>query len=398
MEINEVTRAFIRAHATDDVRRLALRGAKDPQVDLPLALQQIEGRQKAREKLPRHFAQDGILYPTTRSMEQCSSDVTADYKALLIDGESIADLSGGFGVDTFAFARRFRHCFYIEPDTRLCDIVRHNAELFGLDNISFLQGTLEEKIGNIGMVDWLYADPSRRDSHGRRVVTIQACTPDLSQCLPLMHAHSCKGVLAKLSPLIDIPDTLSLLPECREVHVVATNGECKEVLFLLRFDREPTHEFASIVAVNFVHGKPATFAFTQEEEASATPELARNLETFLYEPNAAILKAGAFKCLATRFGLRKLHPHSHLYTNSTLLPDFPGRIFNIIEKIPFGKHAAKAVATVTDKANVSVRNFPLTAEELKSKLKLKDGGGYFLMGTTLTGGDKTLLLCTKANQ
>lgn len=395
MNLNEATRAFIRAHTTDDVLQLALRGTKDPQVDLPFALQQIEGRQKAQAKLPEHFAQEEILYPVTQSMEQCSSAITADYKATLIKGTSLADLSGGFGVDTFAFARHFQHCTYIEPQPGLCDIVRHNATVFGLDNIEIRQGTMEEQMGNIGQVDWLYVDPSRRDSHGRRVVTLEACTPDLTQCLPLLHAHARKGVLAKLSPLIDLGGTLRQLPETAEIHVVAVNGECKEVLFLLRFEGKSPDTPIKIWAINFVQGQPRAFAFTLEEEAAAKPVLAANLGSYLYEPNAAILKAGAFKCLATRFGIQKLHPHSHLYTSDTLLPDFPGRTFSIMEQIPFGKRAATAVAAITDRANVAVRNFPLTAEELKAKLKLKDGGDVYLFGTTLSGGDKTLLLCKR---
>lgn len=398
MTLNEATRAFIRAHTTDDVRQLALRGTKDPQVDLPFALQQIEGRQKAQLKLPEHFAKEEILYPVTQSMEQCSSSFTAAYKASLVKGESMADLSGGFGVDTFAFARHFRHCAYIEPQADLCDIVRHNATVFGLDNIAILQGTMEERLEDIGTVDWLYVDPSRRDSHGRRVVTLEACTPDLTQCLPQLRAHARTGLLAKLSPLIDLDSTLRQLPDTEEIHVVAVNGECKEVLFLLRFDQQSPQTPVRITAANIVNGVPGIFVFTREEEAEAHPELAAHLGNYLYEPNAAILKAGAFKCLATRLGIQKLHPHSHLYTSSNFLPDFPGRIFNVKEQIPFGKHAAAAVAAITDKANVSVRNFPLTAEELKMRLKLKDGSDYYLMGTTLSGGDKVLLLCTRAAQ
>jgi len=393
---NEATQAFIRAHATDDVRQLALRGTKDPQVDLPFALQQIEGRQKAEGKLPEHFAHEDILYPVTQSMEQCSSAVTAGYKAALIEGDSMADLSGGFGVDTFAFARCFQHCAYIEPQAELCDIVRHNAMVFGLDNIELFQGTMEEQIEHIGQVDWLYVDPSRRDSHGRRVVTLEACTPNLTQCLPQLRTHARMGLLVKLSPLIDLNSTLRQLPETKEIHVVAVNGECKEVLFLLRFDNILAETPVQIRATNIVQGKSVPFDFTIEEENAAHPELASDLGEYLYEPNAAIMKAGAFKCIATRFGIHKLHPHSHLYTSDTLLPDFPGRVFNIKNHIPFGKRAAATIAELTDKANVSVRNFPLTAEELKAKLKLKDGGNYYLFGTMLAGGDKVLIICTKA--
>ena len=395
MDINEATQAFIQAHRDDDVRHWALRGCKDPNVNLQLALQQIEGRQKAREKLPDHYAHDEIQYPATLSLEQCSSAATAHYKADLVAGDSIADLSGGFGVDTFAFARHFQHCQYVEPQTELCNIVQHNAKVFGLHNITILQGTMEERLGEIGMVDWLYIDPSRRDTHGWRVVALEECTPDLTQWLDKLLAHARKGLLIKLSPLIDITRTLRQLPGTRTVHTVAVNGECKEVLFLLDTDNSYSPDAVACTAVNIQRDKTHSFTFSKAEEANANPKLTSVPCNYLYEPNAAILKAGAFKCIATRFDLMKLHPHSHLYTHDRLIPDFPGRTFIVEETIPFSKNARKEVAKKTEKANVSVRNFPLTAEELKKNLKLKDGGDIYVWGTTLSGGEKALLLCRK---
>ena len=395
MDINEATRAFIQAHRDDDVRYWALRGCKDTNVNLPFALQQIEGRQKAREKLPEHYALDEILYPATLSLEQCSPAATAHYKANLVAGDSIADLSGGFGVDTFAFARHFQRCQYVEPQMELCDIARHNAKVFGLHNITFLQGTMEERLGEIGMVDWLYIDPSRRDTHGRRVVALEECTPDLTQWLDKLRAHTRKGLLIKLSPLIDITRALRQLPGTRTVHTVAVNGECKEILFLLDTDNPCSPESVSCTAVNIQREKTHSFTFTQEEEANTQPKLTGEPCKYIYEPNAAILKAGAFKCIASRFDLLKLHPHSHLYTHDKLIPDFPGRTFMVEQTIPFNKNARKEVAKKAGKANVSVRNFPLTAEELKKNLKVKDGGDIYIWGTTLSGGGKALLLCRK---
>lgn len=395
MDINEATRAFIQAHRDDDVPQLALRGSKDPDVDLQFALQQIEGRQRAKEKLPGHYALDEILFPAALSLEQCSSAATAHYKADLVSGDSLADLSGGFGVDTFAFAHHFQRCLYVEPQAELCHIVQHNANVFGLQNISILQGTMEERLGEVGMVDWLYIDPSRRDTHGRRVVALEECTPDLTQWLDKLRAHTRKGLLIKLSPLIDITRTLRQLPGTRAVHTVAVNGECKEVLFLLDTDNPCSPEPVSCTAVNIQREKTDSFTFTQEEEANTHPKLAGEPCKYLYEPNAAILKAGAFKCIASRFDLLKLHPHSHLYTHDKLIPDFPGRTFIVEQTIPFNKNARKEVREKTGKANVSVRNFPLTAEELKKNLKLKDGGDHYIFGTTLSGGEKALLLCRK---
>lgn len=394
MEINEATQAFVHAHQNDDVRKLALHGCKDPQVNLPFALQQIKGRQKAKEKLPEHYAHDRILYPATLSLEQCSSAATARYKASLAEGNSLADLSGGFGVDTFAFSRHFSQCIYIEPNSELCDITQHNAQIFGLNNIKVLQGTLEEQIANIGMVDWLYVDPSRRDLHGHRVVTLEECAPNLTECLDELRTHTRKGILVKLSPLIDIKHTLKQLPGTHAIHSVAVNGECKEVLFLLDANNTPSKD-TTCIAANILRDETRSFTFTMEEEASAQPQLAGAPLLYLYEPNAAILKAGAFKCIATRFNLQKLHPHTHLYCNNTLLSDFPGRVFRIEETIPFGKNARKSVAEHINKANVSVRNFPITAEELKKTLKLKDGGNTYIFGATLSDGDKALLLCRK---
>ncbi|MBO4504329.1 MAG: SAM-dependent methyltransferase [Bacteroidales bacterium] len=394
MEINEATQAFIHAHQNDDVRKLALQGCKDPQVNIPLALQQIKGRQKAKEKLPEHYAHDGILYPATLSLEQCSSAATAHYKTSLADGDSLADLSGGFGVDMFAFARHFTQCIYIEPNGELCDITQHNAHVFGLTNIKVLQGTLEEHLANIGMVDWLYVDPSRRDPDGHRVVTLEECSPNLTECLDELRTHTRKGILVKLSPLIDIKHTLKQLPGTHTIHSVAVNGECKEVLFLLDANKTPVQN-TTCIAANILRDNIQSFTFTMQEEASAQPRLADAPLPYLYEPNAAILKAGAFKCIATRFNLQKLHPHTHLYSNDTLLSDFPGRVFRIEETIPFGKNARKSVAERTNKANVSVRNFPITAEELKKTLKLKDGGDTYIFGATLSNGDKALLLCRK---
>lgn len=389
--MNEATKDFIQAHESDDVRQVALQGCKDPAVDFPLALRQIEGRQKAKDKLPEFFARPDILYPASISLEQCSSSETAHYKAALLQGRDFADLTGGFGIDTFAFAPNFEHCHYVEPQAELCELVRHNAPVLGIDNIHIHQCTMEDALPELPTVDCLYLDPSRRDSRGNRVVILEECTPDLTRWKDELLGKTRRSLLAKLSPMLDIKRTLQQLPETTAIHVVAVNNECKEVLFLLEPNAN-SHEVI-VSAANIKNGGTDVFRFSTLEEQNAVPTLADELGEYLYEPNAAIMKAGGFKTVATRFDIRKLHPHTHLYTCSQPIDHFPGRTFRIEQTIPFSKKAAKQL--LVKQANIAARNFPLSAEELKKSLKIKDGGDTYIFGATLTGDKKVLLICSK---
>lgn len=393
--INEATRQYIRTHENEDVRKLALHRSNDPQVDMSTALQQIEGRQKAKEKLPDLYVNEDILYPSTLSLEQCSSSITAQYKASILgDGaDDIADLSGGFGVDTFAFARKFKHCFYVEPQASLCELARHNASALGFHNIDFLQGTMEEQLPLLPTTDHIFLDPSRRDVHGDRVVSIEDCSPNILQWKGELLRKVRKSVLVKLSPMIDLKRTMQQLSEVASIHIVAVHGECKEVLFLLTPNGSSIDDIP-ITAVNLHNEESVSFQFSTQEENNANPTLAHQVGQYLYEPNAAILKAGAFKSIAVLFGLNKLHPHSHLYTSDNLVAKFPGRIFQVQEVLPFNKKSIKSLSEIRQ-ANISTRNFPLTPEALKKALKIKDGGDLYLFGTTLTGGNLVIIVGRK---
>jgi len=393
MEINEATKTYILAHTHDDVRQLALRGCKDADVDFKFALQQIEGRQKAKEKLPDFFENESVCYPPTVSMEQCSSTLTAQYKASLVEGESFADLSGGFGIDTFALSRKFQYGHHIEPNTELSEMVQHNARVLNINNLEFHQSTMEAVLSQLPYVDCLYLDPSRRDVQGNRVVRLEECTPNVLEWKTAL-LEKCKTLMVKLSPMIDIKRTLLQLPEVSAVHTVAVNGECKEVILMLSSVQSATDR--TFKAVNLRKEGEQSFVTTQREEEESVPMLTQAPGHYLYEPNAAILKAGAFKSVAVQYHVEKLHPHTHLYSSDTLVSDFPGRAFEIEQVIPFNKKRIKQAIGDIAKANVAVRNFPITAESLRALLKVKDGGDIYLFGATLADGQYVLLKTKKA--
>ncbi len=394
MNINEQTRQYISAHATDDVARLALHPSKDPQVDMPIALQQIAGRQKAREKLPEWYAIEGILYPRKVSMEQCSSSQTADYKASLVKGESFADFSGGFGVDTVALAREFSSGYYVEPQEELCELFRHNSKTLGINNVEVINGTMEERLASIEPVDTIYLDPSRRDTHGRKVVALADCTPNLLEWKSAL-LERCNTLMVKLSPMIDIHQTLRDLPETFAVHVIAVEGECKEVVFLLsradNINRIPT-----IIAIDICKEANNRIESTLETERTTPPRIATELGTYLYEPNAAVMKAGLFNTLSQQFQISKLAANTNLFTADELHEDFPGRIFRIEAAHEFHSRKTAKELSHIGCANIAVRNFPLLAEELRKTLKIKDGNKYYLFGCTIGERHRTLLLCTAA--
>ncbi|MBO7492461.1 MAG: SAM-dependent methyltransferase [Bacteroidales bacterium] len=384
---DEKTLQYVMAHADDDVSRLALQPAPAG-VNLAFALQQIKGRQKAQEKLPDFFACQEIVYPPTVNMEQCSSTLTAQYKASLVAGVTFADLSGGFGVDTFQLSTRFSHGFYVEPNESLAQMVQHNMGVMGIHNVEMLTETMERALPAIGTVDWLYVDPSRRDTHGQRVVGLAQCVPDVvANKAPLLEKAS-KGIMLKLSPMLDIREALRLLPETTAVHVVAVHGECKELLFLLAKEAQPL----TYTAVNMGKSETQCFCFTPEEEAQAVPTWAGKVGEYLYEPNAAIMKAGGYKILTSRYPVCKLGPSTHLYTADEMLQSFPGRCFRVLITMPFHKSAIRGLTAELGKANVAVRNFPLTADELRNRLKIRDGGNTFIIGTTIGKEEKVLVV------
>jgi hypothetical protein len=404
MHLSPETLAFVAAHAADDVRTLALQAARYPAVDMPAAVVQIAGRQTAARKLPAWYATDGLLYPPHLSMEQCSSQDTAAYKASVVAGETFADLTGGFGVDFSFIARSFREAHYVERQEVLCQIARHNFPLLGLTQAQVHHADGVDYLRAMHPVDVLFLDPARRDGQGGKTVQIADCEPDVAALEPLLLAKA-RRVMVKLSPMLDLSLALRTLHSVGEVHVVAAGSECKELLLVLEGKAGAACAEASLpaaerpeatqVPITCVHfpavGPSTSFRFTQGQEHEAQCQYADEVGEWLYEPNPAILKAGAFKSVAAHYGVQKLHPHSHLYTSHQEVADFPGRRFRVEAVSGFGKKELKPFAEGIQKANLTVRNFPLTVPELRKRLKWREGGEDYVFATTLTDERRVLI-------
>ncbi|MBP9637878.1 MAG: SAM-dependent methyltransferase [Bacteroidaceae bacterium] len=410
MELSPETLAFINAHRipTVDVKILALQSGRETSVDLPFALEQLAGWKEALTKLPSWAACDGLLYPPHLSMEQCSSELTARYKATLFleDSKSssctnLVDLTGGFGVD-FSFlakANQSIRATYVERQEMLCERAEHNFDLLGLSEAEVVCLEAEEFLSDDSYwkeksqeSTFIFIDPARRDHSGGKVVSIADCQPDVATLWPVLKKRA-KRVGIKLSPMLDLTAVFRELGEAiRAVHVVAVQGECKELLLLL----EPGSEEAVITAVN-ISAKEATssFSFTLSEEREARCEWAEKPLTYLYEPHAALMKAGAYRLLAQRFGAKKLHPLSHLYTSTEFIENFPGRSFRVVDCFGFSKKELKTAFSSLQKANLAVRNFPASVAELRKRWHLKEGGDTYWFATTLADGTKALIQCAK---
>lgn len=348
-------------------------------------LQQIEGRERTADKLPTFASIPDWWYPVRLSCEQCSSELTARYKASLLSPlalgegkeERFLDLTGGYGVDTYFLSEQFTHTDYVEQNEELCRIAAHNFALsqkskverqklsIAIHNTTAEDFLLSSPCGEAG---WglIFLDPARRDSHGSKVFRLEDCTPNVVELLPTLLAHS-KRLLIKLSPMLDLTQAVTSLSQVNwDIHIVAIKNEVKEVLLL-------SGGTGQITTINLAQ-KDQAFVFTREEEQHCGLEIRDGkLANYLYEPNAAILKAGAYKLVAQRFGLHKLDVNTHLYTSRQFIENFPGRVWCITEKQNLKQ------------ANVLTRNYPLTPEQLKKKLHLRDGGTAFVIGCRVAG-------------
>ena len=395
--MTEKTRSFIRGHRTDDVRALALQAAKYPEVDMSLALTQISGWQILRNKVPTWAACEAILYPPHLSLEQCSSELTARYKVSIIENrkgirDTLADLTGGFGIDCAFLSSLFRQADYVERQEMLCDIARHNFPALGLTHVDVHHADSVEYLEGMTPVDWIFIDPARRDGHGGKVIAIADCEPDVSALEELLLTKS-RQVLVKLSPMLDLRQALHDLRHVAEAHIVSVANECKEMLLVLSKEADLQPDEVPIHCVNLGTAQPP-LTFTRQGEQEAVCHYADTPCAYLYEPNASILKAGAFRTLASIYNMVKLHPNSHLYTSDTLLPDFPGRIFHIEGWCGFGKKEVKDLLDGVKQANLTIRNFPASVGELRKRLKLTEGGDVYLFATTI-GERKILIRCRK---
>lgn len=460
--MNQATIDFIRQHQEEDVRQLAFLGSKYPDVDMPFALDQIRGRQMARTKLPRWANIDGIIYPPHISMEQCSSEVTAMYKAELAarllnseicefptDGTagpkfaknddilgkqenvSFLDMTGGFGVDfSYIAARLGVKSMYVERQAHLCEAAKENFDRLGLKNITVLHGDGVEILHRLEKpLQLIFIDPARRDDAGNKVVSLQDCTPDVTLLQDEMLEKS-EFVVVKLSPMLDWHRAVAELKCVREVHIVSTGNECKELLLVLssslgdkaksstevdeahvsETDDETSHLKVYCINDNQVmsydESDKSVVSIASgiecgivelEKCSSEENELSQDSSKplYLYEPNASLMKAGCFGAISSRYGVKMLEKNSHLFISDKPVHDFPGRAFRIKAVSSFNKKELKRQLSGVTKANIATRHFPLSVTELRKRLKLKDGGDTYIFATTLSDESHVLFICEK---
>jgi len=395
---NEATIRYVLEHREQDVRMLALQARRDGDIDLPWALDQIRGWQTARRKLPSWAATEGIVYPPHLSMEQCSSETTAIYKCGIVNNlpqgshETLIDLTGGFGVDFSFLATTAQRAVYVEHQEGLCKTARHNFTSLGLSHATVVHAEAEVVINDVSnhpASTLIYLDPARRDSNSSRTYAIADCTPNVLELKDKLLAAA-DHILIKLSPMLDWHKAVRDLGDrVAQVHIVSTGNECKELLILMSKDHndEPT-----IYCVN--DGQRLVYKPTQDDGqlAIASPN---DKAAYLYEPNASIMKAGCFALLTERYSIQALALDSHLFVSSEEVHDFPGRRFAIDAVTTMNKkELGRTLAGIT-RANVATRNFPLTAQQLRTRLRLQDGDDCYIFGTTNSTGQRLLYICHK---
>lgn len=385
--LTEAIQEFIRNNIEADVNELALQKNKFTNTHYSAILNQIAAKQKAKTKLPTWFNTANIIYPTKISIEQTSSERTAEYKSQLISGKGLIDLSGGFGVDDFYFAKSVSQVIHCEINDELSAIVQHNFEQLKVVNIQCFSGDSYD-ILNVQKpkLDWIYIDPSRRNEAKGKVFMLKDCLPNVPENLDFYFAFAA-NIMIKTAPLLDITAGLSELKNVKAIHIVALENEVKELLWILAKDYVgPTQ----IVTANLLKTETEELSFELDAQKNATFGLPQK---YLYEPNAAIMKSGGFDVVSSRFGLDKLHQHSHLYTSQNLI-DFPGRRFEIQHHIGYNKNEMKSLLE-NQKANITTRNFPDSVESIRKKWKIKDGGNLYCFFTTDANNNKIVLLCSK---
>ena len=446
--MNQATQDFIRQHQDDDVRQLAFLGSKYPEVDMPFALDQIRGRKMARVKLPRWASLEGIIYPPHISMEQCSSESTALYKAELAarllalpvsssfsEEIGFVDLTGGFGVDfSYIAARLGVKSMYVERQAYLCEAAKENFGRLGLKNAIVKNGDgievlhsfhpkkkdaasdddslgitydqprslLKTKLG----LKIIFIDPARRDDAGNKVVSLKDCTPDVTVLQEEMLSKA-DYVIIKLSPMLDWHRAISELSHVREVHIISVNNECKELLLVLSARNMGVMEASSadgevkhagnlrIYCVNDAQSFVCDELDMESSPVRIAPPVLEEMQ-YLYEPNASLMKAGCFGVLSDRYDARMLSKNSHLFVSQAPIEAFPGRSFRIIAISSFNKKELKRHLSGITKANIATRNFPLSVAELRKRLKLKDGGETYIFATTLSDESHILVITEKA--
>lgn len=391
MQDSEQLWKFIEQHQDEDISKILLSNKALDNDKIKFVAKQIEGRKYTQSKIPSWAAIDRLIYPKHLSLEQCSSELTAKYKASIVKGDSFVDLTGGFGVDTFFLSKSFKKGIYVEQQLELKNIVTHNFKLLGVDNITTINSNATDYIHRIPVVNLIFIDPARRALDGSKVVSIADCEPNIIELLPTFKQKS-KQILVKLSPMLDISMAYKELEYIKELHIVSVKNECKELLFLLDF--ENITEEKLIICTNIHTNRPKE-VFVYDNNAPTTPTYCLDLQNYLYEPNSSIMKSGAFDQLSSYFKIDKLHKNSHLYTSDKIIKNIPGRVFKVIEVFTFDKKSIKKLKSSTKKANIAIRNFPSSVDTLRKKLKIAEGGDNYLFATTLLNDKKVLILCKK---
>ncbi|WP_264538319.1 class I SAM-dependent methyltransferase [Flavobacterium sp. N1736] len=379
---------FINKNSGVPITKLALQKNPFPEVEWITILNQIEAKTKAKDKLPTWFSTENIIYPSKISVEQTSSEKTAAYKASLISGKSLIDLTGGFGVDDYYFSKKFKTVAHCEINEDLSEIVKHNFEQLKTENCTFYADDSENVLKESDQKwDWIYIDPSRRNDAKGKVFMLKDCLPNVPELLDFYFEKS-DSVLIKTAPLLDISAGLSELKFVKNIHIIALENEVKELLFEIH-----NHYSGEIIikTANILKDKTETFDFILGDETELP--FYHLPQKFLYEPNSAIMKSGGFDEVSILFKINKLHKHSHLYTSDELI-DFPGRSFEIEKVVSYSKNDMKATL-LNQQANVTARNFPDTVENIRKKWKIKNGGNLYCFFTTDKNDNKIVLICRK---
>jgi protein-L-isoaspartate O-methyltransferase len=386
--LSDEIQAFIDSNIDKKIAQLAFQKNPFPAVEWISILNQIEAKSKAKDKLPTWFNTKSIVYPSKISIEQTSSEKTALYKATLISGDSLIDLTGGFGVDDYYFAKKIKEVVHCEINPELSNIVKHNFKQLNVKNCTCYAGDSQKTLEILNQKwDWIYIDPSRRNDAKGKVFMLKDCLPNVPENLDFYFKKT-DSILIKTAPLLDISAGLLELKNVKNIHIVALENEVKELLWELHKDYWGS---VTLKTVNILKETFEIFDYILNQKSEITNY--SQPEKYLYEPNSAIMKSGGFDAVGSFYHLNKLHKHSHLYTSKDLI-SFPGRVFEIENSIPYNKMEMK-IHLENKQANITTRNFPDTVENIRKKWKIKDGGSKYTFFTTDENNHKIVLICTK---
>ncbi len=395
---------FIFLHRNDDVALLALSSSKYPDIDISRAITQISGWQKAKDKLPSWASIDDILYPVSISLEQCSSEKTAKYKAFLASKlikktpskhlNSLVDLTGGFAVDFSFLSKCFSSSIYVEKETKLCNIAKHNLKVLGISNVLVVNDEAKNFLSKMDYSTLIFIDPSRRDNSGKKVCFLEDCSPNIMDIKNLL-IKKADYVMIKLSPMLDWHKAVKDLGKSvGQVHIISIDNECKELLLVLSSQYKTLENIFCVFEDNIFSYSPLDVS-SKTLESKTHEEIYFSQGDYLYEPNSSVMKAGCFELLENRFNVRQISKNSHLFVSKELLKDFPGRRFIIKDTCSMNQKSIKEKLLGLKSANLTVRNFPLSVKELRKRLSLKDGGSTYIFATTLEDSSHVLFICEK---